>query len=239
MRVVTRTLTDEVAELIKARIESGEFPQGQRLPSERVLVEQLGISRTVLRESLSGLEASGYVQAQVGKGRFVVDPQDRSKSETLITEWLRRHQAQFQDLVEMRALVEAQALRSSSATPSELLGLVEGIVKEQAKAVADGRTSDAAALDYEFHVRLTLSSTNRLLRALGVALIGRARQAALAAYSMRAYQAESMRQHERILAALAAGDLAAAADLISEHHLSRASQISEHLEARGRARGDW
>lgn len=236
LSVVSRTLSKAASEQIRRRIEAGEFRNGQRLPSERELAEQLGISRTVVRESLRGLEASGYVWAEAGRGRFVVDPHDRGKSESLITDWLRRHQAEFRDLVELRSVVEGQALRGASVEPRQLGVTVRELVDAQERAIREGRPEDAADLDYEFHVRLTEVSSNRPLRSLGVALIGRANQSARAAYSMSAYQAESVHQHRLIIEALEAGDLAAAADLVEQHHLSRADRIARHLnEADGRA----
>jgi DNA-binding GntR family transcriptional regulator len=63
-----------------------------------------------------------------------------------------------------------------------------------------------------------------------MALIGRARHAASAAYRVTAYQQGSLRQHRAILAALRAGDRDRAADLLFEHHLSRADQLASYLE---------
>ncbi len=233
LTVVSRTLSDEAADEIRHRIEAGEFREGERMPSERELAEQLGISRTVLRESLRGLEAGGYVYAQAGRGRFVADSQDRHKGEALLTEWLRRHQTEFRDLVELRSVIEAQALRGAAVEPRELAAAATQLLNDQVQAMADGRSEDAAALDCDFHVLLTSHSLNRPLRALGIALIARASHAARAAYSMGAYQEESVHQHEAIVATLSAGNLAGAAELVADHHLSRADQIARQLTEPG------
>ena len=68
-------LVDEVADHIRTRLDEGVVGVGERLPSERDLVRELGISRAVLRESLSSLESLGYLEARVGQGRFVADPE--------------------------------------------------------------------------------------------------------------------------------------------------------------------
>lgn len=223
-------LVEEVASQIRARIEEGAFRHGERLPSERDLADGLGISRTVLRESLSSLESLGYLEARVGQGRFVLDPRHGWRSQRLIDDWLRRHRSELGDLIELRAAVESQALRGSSRDPRQVAHEVRDLLAAQATAIAEGRPDDAADIDVEFHLRLTAASDNQPLLALARSLIGRTRQAGHAVYRVTAYERGSMRQHRLIVAALRAGDLARAADLLMEHHLSRVDQLASYLE---------
>lgn len=65
---------DEVAAVILARIRSGELQPGDRLPPERKLVEEFGVSRTVVREALRSLAAQGLIDSHVGRGTFVRKP---------------------------------------------------------------------------------------------------------------------------------------------------------------------
>src|ERR1700752_966796 len=58
----------QIAALISERIEKGAFPVGSLLPSERDLAEQLGVSRTSVREALIALEVNGKVSIRVGHG---------------------------------------------------------------------------------------------------------------------------------------------------------------------------
>lgn len=231
------SLVDEVADQIRRRIEEGELAEGARLPSERDLAEELGISRTVLRESLRSLESLGYVEARVGQGRFVVDPRAAFRSRQLIDDWLRRNQSALHDLIELRAAVESQALRGGRGDPAALAERARALIETQAAAVADGRPDDAAETDTEFHLLLAGGSANVPLSALAEALIGRARTAARAAYRVGTYERASIRQHRAIVAALAAGDRGRAADLLFEHHLSRADQLASYLEREGDAPG--
>lgn len=223
-------LADEAAAQIRSRIEDGHFRHGERLPSERDLAEELGISRTVLRESLRSLEAIGYLEARLGRGRFVVDPAEQWRSQLLIDDWLRRHQSALHDLVELRAAVESQALRGASREPRQIAASVLDLLEAQSLAIAEGRADDAADIDQEFHIRLASASDNRPLRSLATALILRANQLAHAAYRVSAYKQGSLRQHRLIVAALRAGDADRAADLIAEHHLSRSDQLASYLE---------
>lgn len=65
---------DEVAAVILARIRSGELQPGDRLPPERKLVEEFGVSRTAVREALRSLAAQGLIDSHVGRGTFVRKP---------------------------------------------------------------------------------------------------------------------------------------------------------------------
>lgn len=222
-------LVKEVAERVRATIESGQFTRGQRLPSERDLASELGISRTVLRESLSSLESLGYLEARLGQGRFVADP-NGWQDDRLLDDWLRRHQSELHDLIEMRAVIESQALRGAVGDLAEMAAVARDHLRAQSLALEEDRLDDAAEIDMAFHLLLASATANAPLRSLAQALIGRARPAAHAAYRVRSYRRGSVRQHRLIVAALRTGDRDRAADLLMEHHLSRVDQLGSYLE---------
>jgi len=223
-------LADAAAAQIRQRIDAGHFQSGQRLPSERDLADELGVSRTVLRESLRSLGSLGYVEVSAGRGTFVADPTDEWQSRRLIDDWLRRNQAALRDLIELRAAIEPQALRGGTGDARAIAADLQPLIEAQAAAIAESRPDDAAEIDIEFHVRLSADSPNQPLRSLAQAIIHRARQAAHTAYRVQAYNQGSLRQHRAIVAALANGDRARAADLLAEHHLSRSDQVASYLE---------
>src|SRR5688572_16587801 len=64
-----RQIADQFAKLI----EGGEFKPGQRLPPERNLAQQLGVSRPSVREALIALEVEGYIEVRVGSGVYVTN----------------------------------------------------------------------------------------------------------------------------------------------------------------------
>src|SRR5690606_15252004 len=64
----------KISEQLRTLIESGEFPPGSRLPAERDLAVQLGVSRPSLREALIALEVHGYIEVHMGSGIYVCDP---------------------------------------------------------------------------------------------------------------------------------------------------------------------
>lgn len=68
------TRTDRVSAVLMDKIKTGAFPVGARLPTEQVICERLGVSRTVVREAISRLKAEGLVEVRQGSGMIVRDP---------------------------------------------------------------------------------------------------------------------------------------------------------------------
>ena len=60
-------LSDQVADMLMRAISEGRLAPGARLPSERALCDQFGVSRTVVREAVMILAAKGLIEVQVGK----------------------------------------------------------------------------------------------------------------------------------------------------------------------------
>lgn len=67
------TLSSQVIRTLADRIRQGEYSRGSQLPTEKVLIDELGVSRTVVREAIANLRASGLVSIQHGVGAFVRD----------------------------------------------------------------------------------------------------------------------------------------------------------------------
>src|SRR4051812_16415353 len=83
-----RNLAQGVIELIHADIQSGALQAGDKLPTESAIMEQHGVSRTVVREAISHLQASGHVETRHGIGTFVLAPPPPGLallSETIVT----------------------------------------------------------------------------------------------------------------------------------------------------------
>ena len=72
--VEPRRLYRQIADQLRQLIDDGEFAVGDRLPTERELADQLGISRPTVREALIALEVEGRIRIRVGSGIYVTDP---------------------------------------------------------------------------------------------------------------------------------------------------------------------
>src|SRR3954469_14727523 len=79
--VENRRLYRQIADQIAALIDGGEYDVGQRLPPERDLAKQLGVSRPSVREALIALEVAGLVEVRIGSGIYVLGPGGKPESE--------------------------------------------------------------------------------------------------------------------------------------------------------------
>ena len=88
--VEPQRLYRQIADQLRTLIQSGEFVAGSRLPAERDLAKQLGVSRPSVREALIALEVEGWVEVRTGSGVYVLDRAQHTQSaeKTIaITEW--------------------------------------------------------------------------------------------------------------------------------------------------------
>src|SRR5215212_2800675 len=101
--VENRRLYRQIADQIAALIEKGEYAIGARLPPERDLARQLGVSRPSVREALIALEVEGYVEVRVGSGVYVLGSRAPSGPAAELSE----DSGPF-ELIKARWLIEAE-----------------------------------------------------------------------------------------------------------------------------------
>ncbi len=172
-----RNLTDEVVASLSRQIESGAFPVGTKLPSENMIVQQEGVSRTVVREAISRLQAAQLVQTRHGIGTFVLE---RSATRALsIDPDLVLTLLDVMAVLEFRTCVESEAAAMAAIRRSDqhLAGMRAALLAFE-KQVADG-PGDSVESDIEFHLQIGHASGNHyfldILRQLGTTIIPRTR----------------------------------------------------------------
>ncbi len=221
------SLVDSATERISSRILHGDLVPGDRLPTERELVEQIGVSRTVLREALSSLEALGLVEARGTRGRFVAAGGSSDRSRALVGAWLHQHAQEILEVDEIRSVLEAHAIRSISEWDAiDAARVASAIVRDQADAVERGDPVAAADGDAAFHRLLSSYTQNGALKSLMDGLIDASRKGAFAAYSLPDTARGSIEQHRRIIEALAVSDVAGAARSAQDHMLDVARRYA-------------
>lgn len=156
-----KKVSSQVLERIKEKIKSGDFPAGEKLPSEMELARQFGVSRAPIREALSILSASGIVESRQGGGSRVhpvplVDMLEQIPYDVVKIE-------EVHDLLEMRSVIEVEAaalaaVRHTSAEEDELKQALE----EFSKTVADEQEVGARA-DFSFHRVMLKAARNPFL----------------------------------------------------------------------------
>lgn len=107
-KVTAPRLADVVAREIERRVLEGRLKPGDRLPSERDLSAQLGVSRASLREAIHQLAARGLLESRQGGGTFVTDRLDAGFANPW-EEILRDHPAVHEDMLEFRHMLEGRA----------------------------------------------------------------------------------------------------------------------------------
>lgn len=207
-------LSDKVAEMMLETILSNRLKVGDRLPSERELGEQFGVSRTVVREAVRALVAKGVIEVRSGSGLRVAAVDAAAVSES-VRLYLRGGGIDFEKVHEVRRLLEVHTagLAAERADADDVARLRE--VHE--RMVRDADDVDAASLDdLEFHRRIALATHNELYLVL-MDSIGRAlvdiRRANLASGSAPA----TLDQHARVLDCIAAHDPGGARDAMATH----------------------
>ena len=154
-----------VLEQVRRAIQLGRFDAGTRLPSERELAQQFGVSRTTVREALRVLQGEGLVQVRRGRngGSVVVSPR-ASREE--IARHLSRRLAEIEVVVDFRLIVEPAAARLAAERRTRrdvarLRGLVEAM--DELVARPDGAPSRFFALDSELHHSIAGATRSPLL----------------------------------------------------------------------------
>jgi DNA-binding FadR family transcriptional regulator len=142
--VEPRRLYRQVADQLRQLIDSGEFPVGDRLPTERELAVQLGVSRPTVREALIALEVDGRVRIRVGSGIYVLAPQEPA---TIATPPL----AGPFEILAARALFEgAVAERAAHIVAAADLARIDETLARMERVADSG--SDSVAADRDFHL---------------------------------------------------------------------------------------
>jgi GntR family transcriptional regulator, transcriptional repressor for pyruvate dehydrogenase complex len=171
-----RPLALDLVDALGERIREGQLAPGDKLPPEGALMAEFGVSRTVVREALSRLQAAGMVQTRHGIGSFVVGPGDGAPF------FIGPQQlATLRDVVavlELRIGVESEAASLAAQRRSTRnLSVMRGALDEFARAIESGQ--DAAAADLRFHGEIARATQNdhfaSLLSSLGAGIIPRAR----------------------------------------------------------------
>lgn len=156
---------EEIAALIRAELVAGHLGVGSRLPSERALAEQFGVSRNTLREALRSLEHAGLVQLQKGAqgGAFIAQRSGQAIA-TGLQDLFSLGAIQPAQLTEARIWLEAVVVREACrrATPDDIADLRRN-VEETAAAFAQGDFPRRAENNIEFHRILARMTGNPII----------------------------------------------------------------------------
>jgi GntR family transcriptional regulator, transcriptional repressor for pyruvate dehydrogenase complex len=207
-------LSDKVADMMLETILSRRLAIGDRLPSERELGEQFGVSRTVIREAVRALVAKGVIEVRSGSGLRVAAVDAAAVSESMSL-YVRGGGIDFERVHEVRTLLEVHiaglAAERASGEDVERLRTVHERMQREA-----GDVDAASRDDLEFHRVIARATHNDLflvlMDSIGNALIDIRRE------NLGSGAAPvTLSQHECILERIAAHDPAGARAAMSDH----------------------
>lgn len=159
-----RNLSERVVKDLGRQIQNGDYAAGDKLPSEPVLVERFGVSRTVIREAVAALRAEGLVEPRHGSGVYVLGPKpDPAGGMALFNQVSERISDIIEELeIRMGIEVEAAGLAALRASPAQEAD-IQHCLEEFARLVETGEsTADA---DFAFHLSVAAATNNRRFRA--------------------------------------------------------------------------
>jgi GntR family transcriptional regulator, galactonate operon transcriptional repressor len=168
-----RGLHGEVVRRLGMRVIRGDYPPGSLIEPDG-LEDELGVSKTVVREALRVLSAKGLVDSRQKRGTFVRERAAWHLLDTEVMAWRREAEASSEaflaDLSEVRALVEPAGARLAAQrrTDDDLREIGEAL---SAMTAAGRDAEQAVAADLRFHVLLLKSSHNELLSRMDVVII--------------------------------------------------------------------
>jgi GntR family transcriptional repressor for pyruvate dehydrogenase complex len=230
-----RNLAQLVVEQLTDHIRNGELHPGDKLPTETEIMVEQGVSRSVVREAISRLQAAGLVETRHGIGTFVLPPPAVLGIDPATVTTVRDVIA----LLELRIGLETEAAGLAAARRTEAQ-LAEVRAALAALQQAARRGEDAVELDQRFHLAIAEASGNEYFRAilqhLGANIIPRARinSARLTHADPAAYMEQVGREHEQLVDAIARGDAESARAAMRLHignSRERLRKAQEALEA--------
>jgi GntR family transcriptional repressor for pyruvate dehydrogenase complex len=170
MPALTR-LADAVASTLENRILEGSLKPGDKLPSERELAIELGVSRPSLREAIQRLAAKGLLKTRHGGGTVVTDRLEAHFAEPW-QQMLQGHPTLQRDLLEFRQMLESQAaaLAAERATDVDIAALDAAYARLDAQYEVDQLEANIDA-DVAFHQAVAEASHNVMIGQLAASLM--------------------------------------------------------------------
>jgi DNA-binding FadR family transcriptional regulator len=213
--ISTTTRAGLVEQQLRDYIVTNSLEPGHRLPSESELANQLGVSRTAIREGFKSLEGVGVIDTHHGKGRFIGKFDSSSIAENLAVS-LTVDRASLKDILEIRKALETGFLAQAASLlgPEDFEELDRLVLRMGLKVKAPATFLQE---DMEFHRILFCKLNNRvLINILEIfwKLFGQIEEGT--GHSAKQLT-EAVNQHKVIVAALRKGQVSRAKDLLDAH----------------------
>ncbi len=203
-----------VYELVDAILD-GRLPVGSRMPPEPEMCERLGVSRVAFREAVKQLEVLGFLRIDRGNGTVVTAP-TFSCNEPIIEFLGKSGGISFEELHQVRRLIEVEVVRLVAASPAEdLVARLQSILDEIERGF--DKESSHIDLDYEFHKTILDASPNRILPLILSPFTAQLYKSRKMSFKGVASSRKAFEVHKAILAAIRRKDPKEAGTLMDRH----------------------
>jgi len=192
-------VSDEIIHQVKGLISQGRLKPGDRLPPERELVKEFGVSRPSLREALNSLVGMGFLEVK-GKRTFIKSVASESMQDPLSL-LIKTDTQKIFDLIEVRKAIEVWGafLAAQRATEEDIKQL-EGIIEEMRKAFEEGRSWEKQ--DADFHLGIAQATHNTIQTHMMSTIYDLLRESVAKVFRDRAKVKKLIDQHHRIFSAI-------------------------------------
>ncbi|MCG7405386.1 MULTISPECIES: FadR/GntR family transcriptional regulator [Caballeronia] len=227
-KIPPRALSDTVAQKLQKLIENGSFAATGKLPTEAVLAQEFGVSRTVIREAISRLKNEGMVEPRQGSGVFIVE---RAGIRPLRIDYAQAVEpgAVVQILALRRAIEAEVASEAAQRRTDEQLAAIDDALASIDEAVRDGR--DGVAEDVAFHREIANATGNPYFLKTLTFLNQYLEAGTLVTRGNEALREDFMRQvreeHAAIVEAIRAREPDAARHAAQTHLINAARRLAE------------
>lgn len=222
--------TSQVRDQLLAAIEAGEYPPGSMLPSERILCESFGVSRVSIREALAGLQSTGLIRVEHGRGAVVRESVNDAYAGPF-GRYLKLHRAELVELLRVRGALDELAA-SEAAEHGTAAGFKQMLAAADAfekAALAKERDLERVAnLDIAFHLSIAELGEGELLPRLLSELNQVMTESRRMTLSRPGQLKRSIAEHHAIAKAVADRDSAQARRAVRKH-LSHVRKLVDEI----------
>lgn len=213
--VKVKRLSDEVVSQIQQMLLEGKLQGGSRLPPEREMADQLGVSRSALREALSILESMGVIERRKSGGTFVRKLNSEKVLENIVSFSTKTDKELFEDLLEVREVLEVKAVRWAIERGTQQdLDRIEKAVNMMANSSKDESGIEA---DILFHLYISAATHNEVLFKLTRNIGNILRDVRERSLKLPGRKEECVREHREIFLAIQARDRLRGSKAMSQH----------------------
>jgi GntR family transcriptional repressor for pyruvate dehydrogenase complex len=220
-------LSEEVSADLETRIQRGDYAPGAQLPTEKVLAETFGVSRAVVREAIARLKADGLIETRQGSGAFVTE-----NPKSLNFRLSATGESSLLHIFELRTMIEATVAELAARRRTDAdVEAMRKCLKRMEEALAS--EADGSEADDDFHLAIAAATHNqyvlRLAEFLGRQFSESRRMAWIDHPKGMESPREAQREHNVMIAAIAAGDPAAARQAAHVHLRGAAERVGLDL----------